>query len=198
MTLHTAKCKAAQHRYEQELAAFEHKYPDYCRACGGTGVVRNTENLAPFGEGPWMYTSEEACGACEGHCPRCGHPAPSDDKASERSESFLNRERACKQCGFVLGDSKQESAPRQPECLCWLMETIWTSEWPTEGGWYWFHGWTSTFDMQCNPKRTHLVEVREIAQGKICYITEGRFLYQTGGAYGLWQPAIIPDSPEEE
>jgi hypothetical protein len=195
VTNHTTKCKEAQHRYEQELAAFEHKYPDYCRMCGGTGVVSNTENLAPFGEGPWMCTSEEACDACEGRCPRCGHPVPNDDK---ESESFLNGERACEQCGFVLGDSKQESAPNQPECLCWLIETVWTREWPTEGGWYWFHGWTATFARQHNrPARTYFVEAREI-EGKICYITEGRFLYQTEGAYGLWQPAIIPDSPEEE
>lgn len=119
MREHTEKCMEWQRSYDQEIAAFAAKYPNYCRACGGTGIVSYQENLAPHGEGPWMHEMQDACEACFGKCPRCGRPLPDDDA---EVDSFYAGELACGECGFTVGKQGQDSAPYQLECLCGMWD----------------------------------------------------------------------------
>jgi len=64
----------------------------------------------------------------------------------------------------------------------------WTSEWPTETGYYWFHGWC--FRDRNYEARTYLVRVRHTSNS-VAYITEGHFIYESQ-AEGVWMPADIP------
>lgn len=90
----------------------------------------------------------------------------------------------------------------------------WTNTWPTEPGWYWFHGWTSRLAMttikhedegrgllKCTdlPTKARLlpVEVRMAGSGAgqhLVYIARGAFMYQSEGAFGWWQPLAPPST----
>jgi len=74
------------------------------------------------------------------------------------------------------------------------MANIWFEEWPKEPGNYWFYGYTSRW---IKDPELHLVQVR--LSGNILpvpmYITDGRFVYESDGAQGLWQPATLPELP---
>lgn len=97
-------------QYAVELAAFAAQHPHYCRACGGTGVVRSTENGAPHGAGYWPMEMEEFCPACveEGRCPLCGAEIP------EESYTMPNTPR-CPACGWQDNKAGQPRAPEAPE-----------------------------------------------------------------------------------
>lgn len=69
---------------------------------------------------------------------------------------------------------------------------MWTSEWPTEQGYYWFYGWC--FCHRDRPPGFHCVEVYRTAIG-FRYATGGHFLYETEGASGIWQPVKLPNLP---
>lgn len=68
---------------------------------------------------------------------------------------------------------------------------MWTEEWPTSTGYYWFCGWC--FKDRRYPPDIHLVRVR--ANG-VSLVTDGHFLYKSEGGYGFWQPAALPKPPE--
>lgn len=74
--------------------------------------------------------------------------------------------------------------------------TEWTKEWPTEPGWYWFYGqkfrgWNDDGDPQL-----YMVIVHKTRNGVAC-VVDGHFMYAQEGAWGWWQPAILPDLPED-
>jgi hypothetical protein len=71
---------------------------------------------------------------------------------------------------------------------------IWSYDWPTEPGWYWFYGWC--FRSRGYPAKMHLVRVRKIANG-VAHVTDGHFLWRGEGAYGMWTEAVLPDPPED-
>lgn len=54
---------------------YDIKWPNHCRTCNGTGVVRWQENQSPLGSGLcWMQDMIEVCDDCvaQGVCPQCG------------------------------------------------------------------------------------------------------------------------------
>ena len=72
---------------------------------------------------------------------------------------------------------------------------MWTQEWPTEPGWYWFYGqcfrnWTGEW---C--PRLYYVTARRCSNGMV-YTTDGHFMYEEE-AQGWWQPAVLPELPED-
>lgn len=73
----------------------------------------------------------------------------------------------------------------------------WTTEWPTEPGWYWFYGRLSAIAtrMDASP-RLYSVLVRK-GSNHFAYIAEGSFVYQEEGAVGKWIAADVPEIPGE-
>jgi len=66
----------------------------------------------------------------------------------------------------------------------------WTTEWPTEVGWYWFWGFRSL--MLGEVKHLVPVNVRKTGGGFPMYNAGGYFLYQAEGAAGHWTPMVLP------
>lgn len=114
---HSAACTADWERYEQELAAFEARYPGYCRTCGGTGELRYIENGAPHGAGYWPMLMIELCEDCMGRCPRCGYTPT--DWTEAQWDRFYDGMEPCPVCGFIHGEQDQWTAPPEPECDYW-------------------------------------------------------------------------------
>lgn len=72
----------------------------------------------------------------------------------------------------------------------------WMKEWPEEAGYYWFYGWCSRLTIKGLPK-IHFVRVREAING-VSLATEGRFLYKSDGARGVWQKVSLPELPSRD
>ena len=82
------------------------------------------------------------------------------------------------------------------------MSEDWTSEWPTEPGYYWFYGrrWRSS---DCND--FYLVGVHELG-GDVVYVQAeprcleieagGPFIYKDTVGLGWWQKVQFPDAPK--
>ncbi len=81
--------------------------------------------------------------------------------------------------------------------------TIWTEEWPTEPGWYWFWGYPygkkkSKHDLGDNEPRLNIVRVAKISNG-VMYVREGSFWGPSKKVSGMFTKAILPtDYPELE
>ena len=69
---------------------------------------------------------------------------------------------------------------------------MWTKEWPTEPGWYWFYGTCTVDGVEYGPEY-HSVEVVEDWDIRVRY----RGLERYSAVKGWWQKAILPDPPEE-
>lgn len=77
---------------------------------------------------------------------------------------------------------------------------MWTKEWPTTPGWYWFHGVHST-PWGTEKNKTTPVEVRIGGSGKskfLMYVSNGAFMWEKEGAKGLWQPMPLPALPTSD
>jgi NADPH-dependent ferric siderophore reductase len=72
-------------------------------------------------------------------------------------------------------------------------DALWTDEWPTEEGYYWFYGHTSRH----RADRPYEINVVQVAHGANCtvYICRGALLYKVEGADGVWQPVYPPELP---
>ena len=70
---------------------------------------------------------------------------------------------------------------------------MWTKEWPTEIGFYWFYGflWSRRED---DKPRLDSVEVKPIGNG-IMYVAGGSFIYKTEECIGFWHKADLPELP---
>ena len=71
---------------------------------------------------------------------------------------------------------------------------MWTKQWPTEPGHYWFYGWR--FRDRDHKPELNFVDVWKISNG-IALVTKGHFLYKAEGGEGYWMPAETPAPPEE-
>lgn len=77
-----------------------------------------------------------------------------------------------------------------------MQNDTWTSEWPTEPGNYWFHGWLHKCNYSSKPK-TYLVKAAKLGNStNLVLVTEGSFIYKHDGAKGLWLPAEVPEPSE--
>lgn len=94
-----------------------------------------------------------------------------------------------------------------------LTTNKWTTDAPTNEGFYWFYGDASMGSMGChysdiNPEpptlKLHLVEIQKISNG-VYGIIGGRFMnlrkfdrsIRMEGYLGYWTPAILPEIPED-
>ena len=107
---HMKKCAEAFGRYYLALSQFEAKYPKYCHACGGTGIIEWNEVSDPYGSRPMS----DPCDTCWLKCPRCGHEFSEDEY-----EIFQRENSKCPICDFILGANLMEVAPLRPDCMCW-------------------------------------------------------------------------------
>lgn len=74
----------------------------------------------------------------------------------------------------------------------------WFVRWPEpkESRYFWFYGQTSRLMYDHRPELM-LVKVVKIKNG-YAYVTDGRFLYRSEGARGIWAVAEIPEEPKEQ
>jgi len=72
---------------------------------------------------------------------------------------------------------------------------MWTKEWPTESGLYWFYGflWYQHYRDGDNPKLVS-VEAKPASNG-IMYVAKGTFIYKIEGHMGFWRKADLPELP---
>jgi hypothetical protein len=70
---------------------------------------------------------------------------------------------------------------------------MWTKEWPTKPGHYWFYG--KRFE-DMDPEM-YLVKVWKLSDG-FAYICESSFMYRSEGTDGWWMPAQLPEPPKED
>lgn len=75
-----------------------------------------------------------------------------------------------------------------------MQNNNWTSDWPTEPGNYWFHGWLHKCSYDSKPK-TCLVKAFNLGP-TLALVAEGSFIYRRDGAKGLWLPAEVPEPSE--
>ena len=68
---------------------------------------------------------------------------------------------------------------------------VWTKEWPTEPGWYWFYGHLYGEDRD---SEYGIVRVYEISNGVMRTI-DGQFMYEADGHDGIFTKAILPLVP---
>ena len=76
------------------------------------------------------------------------------------------------------------------------IKAIWTEEWPTARGWYWFYGQTSRMMWDMMPEYMS-VRVHLDARYKPVYVANGRFLHKAEGARGLWTSMVTPEPPTD-
>lgn len=70
---------------------------------------------------------------------------------------------------------------------------MWTKQWPTTTGFYWFYGWC--FRDRDRPPEYNLVKVVQGGNG-LFFVTNGHFLYKAEGGDGFWCEAQLPEPPE--
>ncbi len=75
---------------------------------------------------------------------------------------------------------------------------LWSKDWPTEPGYYWFYGWCWRGWRDDHTPELHYVEVALDSTGKPMYITNGHFLYKAEGADGFWLPVKLPELPVQK
>jgi hypothetical protein len=74
--------------------------------------------------------------------------------------------------------------------------TVWTDEWPTDPGRYWFYGWRSSFSFDDGRKpELFACKAMQSANGRMTIICEGAFLYREEGAEGYFLPCLTPEPP---
>lgn len=97
---HTHACQRAATTRWKERAAWEARWPNYCRSCEGWGeVVYVGSQYEPPESDPCPRCSEQ------GHCPRCGGATLNDD----------NEYAHCGACGWKIG-GKGCQLPPAYEC----------------------------------------------------------------------------------
>ena len=69
---------------------------------------------------------------------------------------------------------------------------MWINKWPVEAGWYWFYGRCSRWDQRAHLEAVH---VRLCADLRPVYVVGGRFMHQSEGGIGYWQPLETPMVP---
>ena len=72
---------------------------------------------------------------------------------------------------------------------------MWTKEWPTEAGFYWFYGflWYRYYRDGDKPELVS-VEVIPVSNG-IMYVAHGSFIYESEKHMGFWRKADLPELP---
>lgn len=110
---HAPYCLDFNEKVAKALREFEWKYPNYCRACGGTGEVCEFFDPSPAGVSlsPGSMMECDPCALCidDGNCPRCSAPAIVD-------RGPLLHE-GCSNCGWQ--SSVSAPAPPPGECTCY-------------------------------------------------------------------------------
>lgn len=110
---HTEKCLAARAKEREALAAYEYKWPNFCRRCGGTGEDAWIENQAPAGGCHWGMMMSEPCPHCigQGKCPRCGVEGQNNFEDCETLKCFA--------CGWDEGMAGAPEVLNDFECGCY-------------------------------------------------------------------------------
>ena len=83
-----------------------------------------------------------------------------------------------------------------------MTERVWTTEWPTEPGDYWFYGWRSKFGFE-NRLSIRMALVRALFAGQtsvrsLIFVCEGGFMFEREGGRGKWASAELPEPPGME
>ena len=133
MLTHTTNCREFNEKIDEERRAYEERWPNYCRECGGGGVLCESYDPSPAGVS-LSAGSMEFCDPCsgdegtfynrhvkrhlyrppsrpcveQGYCPRCAAPALIEHKGYDND--------ACSNCGWRR--EKSQTAPPPGECVC--------------------------------------------------------------------------------
>lgn len=103
---HTKACEEDYKNYQRNLAAFEARWPNYCRRCGSTGeLVGDYDRDTGFQD-------IEPCPDCleEGICPKCKSPT---HVMNEEGYAW------CFECGWIESIKDDDLPPPEFECYCY-------------------------------------------------------------------------------
>jgi len=73
---------------------------------------------------------------------------------------------------------------------------MWTKEWPTKVGWFWFYGWKYGKD-DYHPDPELCVVRTYMAANGLMHTIDGQFMYRSEGHDGVFQEMILPVLPLE-
>jgi len=80
-----------------------------------------------------------------------------------------------------------------------MNKRIWTKNWPTQEGTYWFYGWPygkeTNFDGNVRKPELNFVRVMKISNGNMV-VREGAFWFKKDGGVGLFSKIEEPILPE--
>lgn len=117
---HSIECRKQRAEWEALYEAYSHKWPNYCRHCGATGVVSWMENHGPWGE-CWLEQMQDVCSCMDSlQCPRCGQVVWTE-------EDFEKDHMICPKCGWH-DDDPETWAPVEPDCLCHMIDLDYLDE----------------------------------------------------------------------
>ena len=71
-------------------------------------------------------------------------------------------------------------------------DIAWTTEWPTEPGWYWFFGFR--FKSRDRPPELATVRVHKTMKG-VARVGGASFMYRGEGDHGVWAKLDTPEPP---
>ncbi|WP_422928596.1 hypothetical protein [Singulisphaera sp. PoT] len=98
-----------------EIAAWDARWPNHCKACGGTGGSSSAYDPSPAGVSlsPGHFYDFEPCEACAGSgiCPRCGTAGLTSEERGDDSTG----DGPCSACGW---NGSRDMPPADPECWC--------------------------------------------------------------------------------
>ena len=102
---HTASCLVSKAKFAFAQFAFENKYPDYCRKCGGAGWTNYDYDPSPAGVGlaPGFMTESEECECWTEppyYCPLCGAQGTVVSVVLTDDPNKYNDTWECVKCGW--------------------------------------------------------------------------------------------------
>lgn len=113
---HTDACKEYYQKVEAAIKEYQEAWPNYCRACGGTGGIHSYQSV-PYGMGYVNMDVFDSCSACveEGKCPRCGTYYPEGE-----ADDFFSGDAPCPTCKLSL-TSPNPCPEIDGPCECFYM-----------------------------------------------------------------------------
>lgn len=82
------------------------------------------------------------------------------------------------------------------------LKRVWSNEWPTESGWYWFYG--NPFAYNHGGRAANLPDALYAAYSHVnidtgnAYIVTGEIIMYRSSCRGVWQPMVTPELPKVE
>jgi molybdopterin/thiamine biosynthesis adenylyltransferase len=112
---HSDTCDNIQKLYQEQLAEYKKKHPNYCTSCHGWGMHFSTYDPSPAGVSLSSGTmlDVDTCTECvdKNLCPCCMIP-------TKPVFGHEDNHHVCTECGWSADNEKHTGMHDEPECYC--------------------------------------------------------------------------------